>query len=317
VSARPSSTVGPPSAPLEPTGVAGRVNDLVAAARHVPGAAAGEELLARAQRRLTRPLTVAVVPVRDAVRERCEELVSLVAGEADARVTVDTDDVATSDLFVLVGDDDLDAASVDGWLRRLQAGRAGPVALGVVVDAANRDAEVITRSLRSSRAGSAIGQVGTPELAAATLRSVCQELTGQRLTVLQASAALPALIAGLDQMPPSTSRAAVHESIESLRGEVPALEELELLREVTAGRALLPMWLRGPLHSLLLFSDAARRLQLEPGATPGQLKSAVVALGSEWRTHENSGRLPFTARRAALVAQRSLDQLYAELAPYG
>lgn len=315
------SGLGPPVATpsaTEPTGAAGRLNDLVAAARHVPGAASGEALLARAQQRLVRPLSVAIVPIRDAVRETCARLSQAVPTEAVmVQVTVDIREIIEADIFVLVGDDTLDAAAVDAWVTRLQPSREGPLAIGLIVDGSATDLEIVSRLLRGSKVGSAVAQMARPDMGEATLRMICHELTGQRLSVLQASAALHPLVAGLDAMPPSPSRAAVHEAVEGLRSDLPVLEEIDLLRDLAAGRAVVPLWLRGPLHSLLLFTDAARRLRLPPEATPAEMKAAVIALGSDWRTQENSGRLPFSARRAALVAQRSLDRLYAELAPYG
>jgi hypothetical protein len=92
---------------------------------------------------------------------------------------------------------------------------------------------------------------------------------------------------------------------------------MELLREIVSGRAALPRWLRHELARLFIHPEPDRRLGLAPGADAAQLQDAVQATSTGWRVLENTGRIPFSARKAMLVAQQALDRLHAELAYYG
>jgi hypothetical protein len=299
------------------------VNDLVDAARHVPGSDVAEDLLAQAHDRLVRPLLLAVRPIAPTMSAVSGHIAAALDPQStmivDHRATGPGDEVvAGADVLVLIGDAATTPAEVDRWSAALKAVRTGPVAVVVVLDGPSDTVAPVLTALRQAPGGSSVAlalrwEHATEEL----LDALVGELSGARLSLLQGSAAIHPLVQGLDRMPPSPMRASVHEQVEGLRTDVPALEEVDLLRDLAASRVVVPPWLRGALHALLLHADAARRLGLSSGATPTELRERVVALGTEWRTHENSGRLPFTARRAALIAQRSLDLLHAELAPYG
>ena len=95
------------------------------------------------------------------------------------------------------------------------------------------------------------------------------------------------------------------------------LVELDLLREIVSGRAALPRWLRTELSRLLIHPEPARRLGLAADADAMALQEAIQTTSTGWRVLENTGRIPFSARKAMLIAQQALDRLHAELAYYG
>jgi hypothetical protein len=84
-----------------------------------------------------------------------------------------------------------------------------------------------------------------------------------------------------------------------------------------SGRTLLPRWLRTELARLLIHPEPSLRLGVPLDADAATLQAAVEATSTNWRVLENTGRIPFSARKSMLVAQQALDRLHAELAYYG
>ncbi|HRE01913.1 MAG TPA: hypothetical protein PLV68_11485, partial [Ilumatobacteraceae bacterium] len=109
----------------------------------------------------------------------------------------------------------------------------------------------------------------------------------------------------------NAARTELLDRIDALQQELPLLVELELLREIVSGRTVLPRWLRADLCRLLIHSEPTRRLGLAPGADAAALQESIETTGTGWRVLENTGRIPFSARKAMLIAQQALDRLHA------
>ena len=70
------------------------------------------------------------------------------------------------------------------------------------------------------------------------------------------------------------------------------------------------------IRPLFLHAGVTSRLGIDRNSDERQVQQAVERLSGELRVLENTGRVPFTARKAVLLAQQSLDRIHAELAPY-
>jgi serine/threonine protein kinase len=394
----PARTPSAPPPPLpthgKPMGVAGRVLDLVAGVRERITSPEGQALLAEAEQRLTRHLTVAVVgdargPTATLawrlfgarLDPRSQQQLSgtalrlgrgtppqavVTAKGASAQpleVRRDTDGtihlgavrpqgsgarlvltlepqgpddidvvtafspdeavVASSDVVLLLipADASAPAEMVNLLSATLRRAVAGPVAFEalVVPVAGATSAEDVAAALRSAPGVGAL--IPTIEVlgdaAAARIGTLLDEVASHRSSLIGAAAGIKLLSAAADHATSPTARAEVLEGIDGLRAEVPALAEVELLHDLTSGKANLPPALRADLRRLLLFARPATRLGLAPDADPATLRAAVERTGTNWRVLENTGRVPFSARRAMLIAQQSLDRLHAELNPYG
>jgi hypothetical protein len=241
---------------------------------------------------------------------------------ADDAPIADGSHLARSDLTVLV----LSAADPDPLAKvtelqsMLKAAPCGPYAVeGMVVAVPGHDPQRVLDIVLNSSPGITL----FPDLRAATseriaeLQAFATNLAEVRGVAFRATSGLRLVQLAMKAAASSPGRTELLERIESLLQELPLLVELELLREIASGRAALPRWLRSELSRLLIHPEPARRLGLKADADAAELQAAVQATSTEWRVLENTGRIPFSARNAMLVAQQALDRLHAELAYYG
>jgi len=305
---------------LELTGAAGRVNDLVTGSRLL----INDEPVARnVSARLTRPFTTTVIG------PTTPETLLLTAGlrardemMADHSVSVGSPLVAEADLVVLLlaADEPEPVAIVSELMAALKAAEVGPYAVeGLVVVTAGHDPQRVLDEVHNSVPGATLFpsmRVAVPENIA-RLQSQANALADTRGVFFRATSGLRVMQLALKAAPSTPGRTELLDRIDSLQQELPVLVELELLREIVSGRAALPRWLRGELARLLIHSSPALRLGLSLDADAAELRAAVEATSTGWRTLENTGRIPFSARKAMLVAQQALDRLHAELAYYG
>lgn len=324
---RPTTTPLPPppmpvaaSVVLGLTGAAGRVNDLITASKLL---LANEPIAMAATARLGRPFTTVVIgsataeslAVTSVLRPREDMAVRHVTSVDDAQV-------AEADLVVLLlGASDQDPV---GDVTRLQAvlksAEVGPYAVeALVTTRAGEDASRVLAEVAASPAGATL----FPDIARAEsttiaeLQAFATNLADVRGVAFRATSGLRIVQQAMKAAPSSPGRTELLDRIDTLQQELPLLVELELLREIVSGRAALPRWLRAELARLLIHPEPARRLGLAPNADAAQLQEAVQTTSTGWRVLENTGRIPFSARKAMLVAQQALDRLHAELAYYG
>jgi len=305
---------------LELTGAAGRVNDLVTGSRLLIN---DEPVALNVSARLTRPFMTTVIG------PTTPETLLLAAGlrarddmVADHSVSVRSPLVAESDLVVLLlPADEADPVNVVGELMTiLKAAQVGPYAVeGLVVARPGHDPQRVLDEVRASAPGATM----FPDLAVAEPENIARlqreanALADGRGVFFRATSGLRVMQLALKVAPSTPGRTELLDRIDSLQQELPVLVELELLREIVSGRAALPRWLRAELSRLLIHSSPALRLGLPADSDAAQLRAAVEATSTGWRTLENTGRIPFSARKAMLVAQQALDRLHAELAYYG
>jgi len=317
-------SAAPSGAPVEPVGAAGRVLDLLSAVRGRVVGPEGVAALATAEERLRRDVQVVLVGDTGPRSVGGSVLGDLLAQRpgVEVRRAVSPDDpvVAGADVAVLLlGADSPAPAEVTSHLGAvLRRAVAGPVAVEVlVVPAAGGDAAAVAADL-AARPSIGVG-AGVPAVldddALVGIGATAAELAALRAPLLRASAGLALLQVAATGAATPTDRAAILEEVDLLAGELAAISELTLLRELAGGRANLPPGLREQVRRLLLFAVPANRLGLGADADPASLRAAVTSLGTEWRVLENTGRVPFTARKAMLVAQQSLDRMHAELVP--
>ncbi len=324
VETRPATTMAPPTSrvpvQLELTGAAGRVNDLVTGSRLLIN---DEPVAMAVTERLVRPFTTAVVGpltpetllLTAGLRLRTDMAAEHVAWASDPAIGI-------SDLVVVVlGSDDPDpVGSVTELAATLRAADIGPYAIeGLVAVTPGHDPRRVLEQMR----GSVIGSTLFADLAVAEpdrvnrLQQLAANLADVRGVAFRATSGLRVLQLAMKSAPSSANRTDLLDRIEALQQELPVLLELGLLREIVSGRAALPSWLRNELARLLMYSSPTQRLGLSPDADARQLRAAVESTSTGWRTMENTGRIPFSARKAMLVAQQALDRLHAELAYYG
>ena len=321
----PGTMLPPPlteSAPVQLplTGAAGRVNDLITGSRLLIN---DEPVAVEVTARLVRPFTTTVVG------PPTPETLLLVAGlrnrtdmAAEHATEVAGRHLAASDLVVLV----LSAADPDPLSRvtellsTLKSAECGPYAVeGLVVPVPGHNPHRVLDIVVNSTPGITL----FPDLRTADpdriteLQAVAANLADVRGVAFRATSGLRIVQQAMKVAPSSPGRTELLDRIESLQQELPLLVELELLREIVSGRAALPRWLRGELCRLLIHPEPARRLGLRHDADAAELQAAVQSTSTEWRVLENTGRIPFSARKAMLVAQQALDRLHAELAYYG
>lgn len=305
---------------LELTGAAGRVNDLVTGSRLLIN---DEPVAQKVAARLTRPFTTIVIG------PTTPETLLLTAGlrtrddmVADHSVTVRSPLIAESDLVVLLlpADEPEPVNVVSELMTILKAAEVGPYAVeGLVVATPGHDPQRVLEEVRASAPGATM----FPGLTAAEPESISRlqrdatALAEGRGVFFRATSGLRVMQLALKVASSTPARTDLLDRIDSLQQELPVLVELELLREIVSGRAALPRWLRAELSRLLIHSSPALRLGLPADSDAAQLRSAVEATSTGWRTLENTGRIPFSARKAMLVAQQALDRLHAELAYYG
>ena len=325
VDTRSLTSMPPPQRSTEPvtlelTGAAGRVNDLVTGSRLLTN---DEPVALEVTARLTRPFTTTVIG------PTTPETLLLTAGlrarddmMADHSVAVGSPLVAECDLVVLLlaADEPEPVTVVNELMAVLKAAEVGPYAVeGLVVAIPGHDPQRVLDEVRASAPGATMFpdlRAAQPE-SIALLQSQAGALAEGRGVMFRATSGLRVMQLALKPMPSSPGRTDLLDRIDSLREELPVLVELELLREIVSGRAALPRWLRAELARLLIHSSPALRLGLPADADAAELRAAVEATSTGWRTLENTGRIPFSARKAMLVAQQALSRLHAELAYYG
>ena len=316
----------PPPPPTRPpvvlalTGAAGRVNDLITGSKFLLNDA---PVAVAAQARLVRPFTTAVVgpmnsdafAVVAGLRSRDDMSVEHVGSISHPKV-------ASSDLVVLLfaSAEPEPLATIDELRAIIKAADAGPYAVEALVTAApGENPQRVVEEVLASQAGLTL----IPELSAATpatiarLHAFATNLADVRGVAFRATSGLRLVQLAMKTAPSGSGRTELLDRIEALQHELPLLVELELLREIVSGRATLPRWLRAELARLLIHPEPARRLGLAIDADAAALQAAVQSTSTGWRVLENTGRIPFSARAAMLIAQQALDRLHAELAYYG
>ncbi len=320
------STVLPPPPTPTPvvamalTGAAGRVNDLITGSRLLIN---DEPVAVESTERLVRPFTsVFVGPSTPEITS----ILAQVARREDMLIrhvpAVDHPSVATADLVVLVfsATDTDPVATVTALGSLLKAAANGPYAVEALVapDTSGGGQPVVDAILASP-----VGQTVIPGVVLATpqalqhLNTFVTNLSDVRGVAFRATSGLRVVQLAMKDAASSPGRTELLERIDALQQELPLLVELELLREIVSGRAALPRWLRMELARLLIHPEPARRLGLPDDADAVALQEAIQATSTGWRVLENTGRIPFSARKAMLIAQQALDRLHAELAYYG
>lgn len=325
IAAAGSTVLPPPPIATAPmvmalTGAAGRVNDLITGSRLLIN---NDPVAMRATERLVRPFTAVFV---GRAHPEVSAVVAGIARRDDMIVrhvtAVDHDAVASADLVVLVftpADPD-PIAVVTELAAVLKTSEAGPYAIDAVVTAGSPgDCQQVIDTVLASP----IGQVAIPTISAATtarvreLSAFATNLTDVRGVAFRATSGLRVVQLAMKDAPSSPGRTELLDRIDALQQELPLLVELDLLREIVSGRAALPRWLRSELGRLLIHPEPARRLGLALDADAMSLKDAIQTTSTGWRVLENTGRIPFSARKAMLIAQQALDRLHAELVSYG
>jgi hypothetical protein len=230
--------------------------------------------------------------------------------------------VASADFVVLAipANEPDPVAGVTELMSVLKAADVGPYAVdGFVMTMPGHDPRRVLEAVQASVPGATL----FPALALAEperisqIESFATNLAETRGVAFRATSGLRLIQLAMKVAASGPARTDLLTRIDVLQQELPVLLELELLREIVSGRATLPRWLRAELSRVLIHSSPARRLGLADTADAAELQAAVEATGTGWRVLENTGRIPFSARKAMLVAQQTLDRLHAELAYYG
>ena len=314
----PLTETSPLQMPL--TGAAGRVNDLITGSRLLLN---DEPIAVEVTSRLVRPFTSVVVG------QPSPQTLLLVAGlktrtdmAAHLVTSVRHPRVGSCDFVVLA----LSAAEPDpvaliaDLLGVLKAADAGPYAVeGMVVQVPGHDPQRVLDAVLASSPGLTLLpeiRAGEPEVIG-ELQAFAANLAEVRGVAFRATSGLRIVQLAMKAAPSSAGRTDLLDRIEALQAELPLLIELDLLREIVAGRAVLPRWLRGELSRLLIHPEPTRRLGLAPDADAGALQAAVQSTITGWRVLENTGRIPFSARPAMGVAMLAMERLHSELAYYG
>ncbi len=307
-------------AALPLTGVAGRVNDLITGSKYL---LADEPVAVNATARLVRPfLTTVVGPKLQHIQAlvpgltmRDDMVVDHVVDPADQRV-------ASADVVVLFFDssDPDPVALITALAATLKTAEVGPYAVeALVVAAPGDDPQRVIDAVLASPLGLTLtpGLVAADHLSVSRLQAFMQNLADVRGVAFRATSGLRVVQQAMKVAPGGPGRTELLDRIDALQQEQPLLTELELLREIVSGRTALPRWLRTELARLLIHPEPALRLGVALDADAGTLQAAVETTSTGWRVLENTGRIPFSARKAMLIAQQALDRLHAELAYYG
>jgi hypothetical protein len=287
MSKRGSSLPGSAIAP----GAAGRALDVLAMARN-RGLATTEEV-ARIEAGIISPLGVTVVSNPSTLLVDLGALVGVEVSEG--LESVDTADV----VVVHLGTED--AAATVARLRTLTSGPLLVVAItpdptlarDPVV--ANLGAEIVTDD-----------EIGHQAL----VRMVA--VANDRRPLIRAATALNELAIIVGRSASQLPARDLHDAIDAMRLELPALDELDMLRRDSAVGSPLPGPLRAPLRHLFFFTSPAQRLDLED-PTEEELRATVGAMLERWKSLSNSGRIPFAGRSHAALTERSLERLFLEL----
>ncbi len=180
----------------------------------------------------------------------------------------------------------------------------------IVVPAEHRDA--VLDDLRTAPAG----PVAIVEPSDHDALDHVLDLVARRGEVVRVSAALSQLDddvrrAGSAALSEAWMR--VRELVEQVRLDVPAIAELDAVRAVVARRALLTAHHAAALHRVLLEADAAARLGAGPDTPDATLIDLTVAQLADWRSLQDTGRVPFGSRDAVETVVRCLERQWAAL----
>jgi tRNA A-37 threonylcarbamoyl transferase component Bud32 len=274
--------------------------------------AEGLAALASAELRLTRPVTVVVVDTVGSGRVPVLEGTDTVTVSA-----LDDPAVFSADAVAVVMDTAHPEAraALGALVGELQSAPAGPLVVQVLVASseAGPSVESFIADLRSSARGSSslVTALGDNEIE--SFVALVRDLADHRAPSLRSAAGLRLLYEVAEQANSPADRSHLLQAVDLVRAELPELDELEVLRGLANGRTSLPISLRDDVVALLGFADPARRLRQVRGADRAQLVEVAEELGTRWRVLENTGRIPFSARRAMLTAQQALDRLHADL----
>jgi serine/threonine protein kinase len=173
---------------------------------------------------------------------------------------------------------------------------------------------VLTESVTDVLAEAPAGPIVIADAEDPGLHDLLSTVTS-RADVIKASAALATLDATVRRAGSTALSAAwvsVGDEVEQLRIDEPAIAELRVLRDDVAGRLMLPDHRRVQLRALLFETDLARRLMVEPSASPGRLIDRAADWMEEWREFAESGRVPFGSRHAVDITLQSLERLWVE-----
>ena len=299
-----------PPVQLPLTGAAGRVNDLITGSRLLLN---DEPIAVEVTSRLVRPFTTVVIGPPS------PQALLLVAGlkarsdmAAQLVTSVGHPDVADADFVVLAlsAAEPDPAASAAELLAVLKSAAAGPYAVeGMVVPVPGHDPRRVLDAVLASSPGLTL----FPDIRAAEperigeLQAFAANLAEVRGVAFRATSGLRLVQLAMKSAPSSPGRTELLERIETTLTELPLLVELELLREIVSGRAVLPRWLRSELARLLIHPEPTRRLGLAPDTDAGELQAAVqstdheLARAGEHRAHPVQRR----ARRCWSRCRRS------------
>ena len=244
--------------------------------------------------------------------------------DIDLQIVPDLDvapeEVADCDLLVMFVDDDAEAArpTATKAVEVLKPAPAGPIVIETLVITGAGGAAAASAVVASLTAGTTVLTDAEVMSSAALsrLRALAEDLAEQRGSVIRAAAGLALLDNAAQHAAPGPPRTKLFEEIDGTRIELPMLSELDVLRDLAAGRLLLPKPVRRIVRPLFLHAGVTARLGIDRNSDERQVQQAVERVSGELRTLENTGRVPFTARKAVLLAQQSLDRIHAELAPY-
>jgi serine/threonine protein kinase len=231
-----------------------------------------------------------------------------------------TGEVDDCDLLVVFVDDDQDSIRplATRLVEVLKPTATGPVAVQSLV-VAGRGGSEAAAAVHAALTGGTTVLADAEVMSGAALsriRALAEELAEQRGSVVRAAAGMTLLVAAAQHAPPGPARTKLFEEIDATRLELPMLSELEVLRDLAAGRLTLPKPVRRLVRPLFLHAGVTSRLGIDRNSDERAVQQAVERLSGELRVLENTGRVPFTARKAVLLAQQSLDRIHAELAPY-
>jgi len=156
--------------------------------------------------------------------------------------------------------------------------------------------------------GTAAAQGWLPALSLGELWQVLDRFVLSRRRLLQADAAVAVLRRALSTHAADPAVEAVADAVERLELAVPELAELAVLRALLAGSLPLSDSARNEARLVLLHTDRARRLGLEPGASGADRSLAALEGAERWR--RTADRLPYASRDLALAIARTFERLW-------
>jgi serine/threonine protein kinase len=283
-SSQPGSVIAP--------GAAGRALDVLAMARS-RGLATTTDV-ARIEEGIVSPLGVTVVSNASTLLVDLGALVGVEVSEG--LESVDTADVVVVHLATE------EAAQTLARLRTLTSGPLLVVAIAPDPTQASRD-PVATNLGAEIVADDEIGHHALVRMVA---------VANDRRPLVRAATALNELAAIVSRSGAQLPARDLHDAIDAMRLELPALDELDTLRRDSAVGSPLPGPLRAAVRHLFFFTSPAQRLDLQDPSEE-ELREAVGAMLERWKGLSNAGRIPFAGRSHAALTERSLERLFLEL----